>query len=230
MQAQVAYTFSKALADSSGYYGNWGGQTTPSSPYWQNLYNGHAEFGPTFFDSKHVLSVYAVYELPVGRGKKFAGNLNPVANAVVGNWQLSGIYQVRGGFPLTIFADDASGTNSRGARANCSGAAQVFGRRPSPAGGFQYFDPTAYSAPSPATFGSCGVGTIRGPGLNTLDMSFQKFFPLFENKRIEFRSEFINFTNTPILNAPGIGLGPDLGRITSSQGSRVIQMALKFLF
>jgi hypothetical protein len=230
LQAQVAYTFSKALADSSGYYGNWGGQTTPSSPYWQNLYNGHAEFGPTFFDSKHVLSVYAVYELPVGRGKKFAGNLNPVANAVVGNWQLSGIYQVRGGFPLTIFADDASGTNSRGARANCSGAAQVFGRRPSPAGGFQYFDPTAYSAPSPATFGSCGVGTIRGPGLNTLDMSFQKFFPLFENKRIEFRSEFINFTNTPILNAPGIGLGPDLGRITSSQGSRVIQMALKFLF
>jgi hypothetical protein len=61
-------------------------------------------------------------------------------------------------------------------------------------------------------------------------MSFQKFFPLFENKRIEFRSEFINFTNTPILNSPDINLGPNLGRITSSQGSRVIQLALKLHF
>jgi len=61
-------------------------------------------------------------------------------------------------------------------------------------------------------------------------MSFQKFFPLLENKRIEFRSEFINFTNTPILNSPSIGLGPDLGRITSAQGSRVIQLALKLNF
>src|SRR5262245_16795987 len=231
LQAQVAYTFSKAMADSSGYYGSWGGQTTPSSPYWQNLYNGKAEWGPTFYDSKHLLSVYAVYELPVGRGKKFGDKLHPVANAVVGNWQVSGIYQAHGGFPLTIFADDASGTRSRGARANCIGPAKVFGSQPASAKtGIKWLDPSAYSAPPPASFGSCGVGTVRGPGLNTLDLSFQNSFPMFENKRIEFRSEFINFTNTPILNSPGIGLGPDLGRITSSQGSRVIKMAQKFLF
>ena len=231
LQAQVAYTFSKAMANSSGYYGSWGGQTTPSSPYWQNLYNGKAEWGPTFYDSKHLLSVYAVYELPVGRGKKFGDKIHPVANAVVSNWQISGIDQAHGGFPLTIFADDTSGTNSRGARANCTGTAKVFGMQPaSGKTGIQWFDPNAYSAPAPASFGSCGVGTVRGPGLSTLDLSFQKFFPVVENKRIEFRSEFINFTNTPILNSPGIGLGPDLGRITSSQGSRVIQLALKFLF
>jgi hypothetical protein len=231
LQFQVAYTFSKAMADSSGYYGSWGGQTTPSSPYWQNLYDGRAEWGPTFYDAKHVLSTYAVYELPVGRGKKFGGNLHPVANAVVGNWQLSGIYQARTGFPLTIFGGDASGTNSRGARANCIGPSKVFGRHTVPGVlGFQWFDPTPYGPAAPATFGSCGVGTVRGPGLNTLDMSFQKFFPVTEGKRIEFRSEFINFTNTPILNSPSIGLGPDLGRITGSQGARTIQFALKFLF
>jgi hypothetical protein len=231
LQAQVAYTFSKAMADSSGYYGSWGGQTTPSSPYWQNLYNGKAEWGPTFYDSKHLLSVYAVYELPVGRGKKFGDNLSPVVNAVVGNWQVSGIYQAHGGFPLTIFAGDTSGTNSRGSRANCTGPAKVFGQQPaSGAVGFQWFDPNAYSAPAPASFGSCGIGTVRGPGLSTLDLSFQKSFPMLENKRIQFRSEFINFTNTPILNSPDINLGPTLGRITSSQGSRVIQLALKFLF
>lgn len=230
LQAQVAYTYSKAMANSIGYYGA-GGQTTPSSPFWQNLYDGKAQWGPTFFDAKHALSVYAVYELPVGRGKKFGDKLHPAANAVVGNWQISGIYQAHGGFPLTVAASDASGTNSRGARANCIGPANVFGKQAaSGAFGYQWFDPAAYGAPAPASFGSCGVGTVRGPGLNTLDMSFQKSFLLLENKRIEFRSEFINFTNTPILNSPDINLGPNLGRITSSQGSRVIQLALKLHF
>ena len=231
LQAHVAYTFSKAMADSSGYYGSWGGQTTPSSPYWQNLYDGRAEWGPTFFDSKHVLSVYAVYELPVGRGKKYGADLHPAVNAVVGDWQISGIYQARTGFPLTIFGGDASGTNSRGARANCNGAGEVFGKR-EVAGvlGYQWFDPTPYGPARPATFGTCGVGTVRGPGLNTLDMSFQKNFPWTETKRIEFRSEFINFTNTPILNSPSIDLGPNLGRVSGSQGARTIQFALKFLF
>src|SRR5262249_43898432 len=198
LQAQVAYTYSKAMANSSGYYGSWGGQTTPSSPYWQNLYDGKAEWGPTFFDTKHALSVYAVYELPVGRGKKFGDKLHPAANAVVGNWQISGIYQAHGGFPLTIFAtSDPSKTNSHGSRASCIGPAQVFGKQnASGAVGYQWFDPNAYDAPAPASFGSCGVGTVRGPGLSTLDLSFQKFFPLSENKQIEFRSEFINFTNT----------------------------------
>src|SRR5215475_9717423 len=231
LQAQVAYTFSKAMADSSGYYGSWGGQTTPSAPYWQNLYDGKAEWGPTFYDSKHVLSVYAVYELPVGRGKKFGDKLHPAANAVVGNWQVSGIYQAHGGFPLTIFAGDTTKTNSRGSRANCTGQAKVFGQQPATgAVGLQWFDPNAYSAPTPASFGTCGIGTVRGPGLSTLDLSFQKAFPMLENKRIQFRSEFINFTNTPILNSPDINLGPTLGRISSSQGARVIQLALKFLF
>jgi Carboxypeptidase regulatory-like domain len=231
LQFQVAYTFSKAMANSSGYYGSWGGQTTPSSPYWQNLYDSRAEWGPTFYDSKHMLSAYAVYELPVGRGKKYAASLNPVANAVIGNWQVSGIYQARTGFPLTISGDDASGTNSRGGRANCIAPAEVFGKRNVPGVlGYQWFDRNAYGPAAPASFGTCGVGTVRGPGMSTIDLSLQKFFPVTEGKRLEFRSEFINFTNTPILNSPSTGLGDALGRITSSQGARVIQLALKFLF
>jgi Carboxypeptidase regulatory-like domain len=231
LQFQVAYTYSKAMANSSGYYGSWGGQTTPSSPYWQNLYDGRAEWGPTFYDSTNMLSAYAVYELPVGRGKKFGGSLNSAVNAVVGNWQVSGIFQARSGFPLTISGGDASGTNSRGARANCIAPAEVFGKRSVPGVlGYQWFNPTAYSSAPPATFGTCGVGTVRGPGMGTVDLSFQKFFPITESKRLEFRSEFINFTNTPILNTPNAGLGPALGLITTSQGSRTIQFALKFLF
>ena len=46
LEYSVAYTYSKCMTDSSGYYGSWGGQTTPTSPYWQNLYDKKAEWGP----------------------------------------------------------------------------------------------------------------------------------------------------------------------------------------
>jgi hypothetical protein len=232
LQFQVAYTYSKVLTNSSGYYGSWGGQTVPTSPYWQNLYDMRSEWGPAYYDVTHSLSSYAVYELPVGRGKKFGNNMHKVANAVVGNWQLSGILTLRGGFPLTIAGGDASGTNSRGARANCLRPAEVFGRRNHPQGGFQWFDPAAFGPAAPGTFGTCGIGTVRGPGLHTFDLSLQKRFHLSESKWFEFRSEFINFTNTPILNI-GYGtqaLGGDLGHINNSQGARNIQFALKFFF
>ena len=65
LQYQVAYTYSKCLTDSSGYYGSWGGQTTPTSPYWQNLYDRKAEWGPCYYDVTHVLSTYAVYDIPL---------------------------------------------------------------------------------------------------------------------------------------------------------------------
>jgi len=220
------------MTDSSGYYGSWGGQTTPTSPYFQNLYNERAEKGPCYYDVTHDLTSYAVYELPVGRGKAVGKDLNPVLNAIVGNWQVSPILTLRGGFPLTISANDNSGTNSRGARADCSASPHVFGAKPiSGAPGLQWFDPTPYSQPA-SGFGTCGVGTVRGPGLATMDLGLQKSFLFSETKRLEFRTEFLNFTNHPIFNSPSTGLGSGLGQITSggSQGERNIQLALKFIF
>jgi hypothetical protein len=71
---------------------------------------------------------------------------------------------------------------------------------------------------------------VRGPGLHTADISLQKEFPIHNEKRIEFRAEFINFTNTPIYYSPATGLGPSLGQITHSQGPRNIQFVLKLYF
>jgi len=229
LQGQIAYTYSKCMTDSVGYFGAVG-QAAPTSAYWQNLYDRRSEWGPCYYDVAHVLSSYLIYELPVGRNKRWGRNLNPFINAAIGDWQLGGIVQFHGGFPLTIYADDASGTNSRGSRGNCVAPPHVFGRKPSPLGGFQWFDSASYAPPAQGTFGTCGVGTVRGPGLRTSDLSIQKEFPLGESKRLEFRAEFFNVTNTPILNSPVIGLGPYLGLIYSSQGERNIQFALKFYF
>ena len=133
---------------------------------------------------------HAVYQLPFGRNKRWGKNLNSFVNAVIGNWQVGSIVQAHGGFPLTIFSDDASGTNSRGSRANCNAPPHVFGRKPAfdaSSGqfiGFQWFDPASYGPAVPGTFGTCGVGTVRGPGLRTADLSVQKEFPLSESKSV----------------------------------------------
>jgi hypothetical protein len=230
LQYQVAYTYSKCLTNSSGYYGSWGGQTTPTSPYWQNLYDMKAEWGPCYYDVTHVLTSYAVYELPVGRNKHFGQGMNKAVDAVIGGWQTSGIFSWHGGFPLTISGGDTSGTNSRGSRADCVARGQVFGKREYSGGGYQWFDPNSYAPSQPRAFGTCGVGTVRGPGLVDLDMSAEKSFTFTERYRLTFRSDFVNAFNHPILNSPGTGLGGGLGVVQSAQPGRTVQLALKLYY
>ena len=235
LEYSVAYTYSKCMTNSSGYYGSWGGGAVPTSPYFQNLYDMKSEWGPCYYDATHVLTSYATYDLPFGRGRKYANNLNPVANVFLGGWQANAILSLHTGFPLTISASDDTGTGSRGSRANCLAPVQIYGTQNSPEGGYQWFNPADFGPETGGTFGTCGVGTVRGPGLATLDGSLAKFFNFTERYSLEFRAEATNLTNTPILNAPNAGLGSTLGLLQGSGGAsgvfgRQVQFALKFHF
>ena len=227
LEYQASYTWSKGMSDAIGYYGE-GGQAASQSAYWQNLYNPRAEWGPSYFDATHVFTANYVYELPVGRGKHFGSSWNSVTNAFLGNWQTSGIYSFHTGFPLTVRATDASGTNSRGARANCNGPARQLG---SVGPAATWFDISSYSEPLAGTLGSCGNGVLRGPDLSEFDFGVGKKIPISEAKWLEFRGEFINLTNTPIFNSPTMSVtSPLFGQIRSSQGERNVQLALKLYF
>jgi Carboxypeptidase regulatory-like domain/TonB dependent receptor len=228
---QANYTWSKCMSDSIGYYGA-GGQSAPTSAYWQNLYDNKAQWGPCFYDVTHIFSGYATYDLPFGRNRAYGKNMNRFADAVVGGWQVNAIANFHGGFPLTVNAVDRSGTKARSARANCIAPSVVFGTQNVSAtlgGGYQWFSPASFAQPA-SGFGSCGVGTVRGPGLNTVDLSFSKRFRVTEHQNLEVRGEFINLTNTPILNAPNRSIGSTLGVVNSSQGPRNIQLAMKYNF
>jgi hypothetical protein len=235
LQGQIAYTYSKCMTDSIGYFGSVG-QAATASAYWQNLYDERAEWGPCYYDVTHILASSAIYELPIGRTRRWGRNLHPVVHAAIADWRVGAIVQLHGGFPLTILANDASGTNSRGSRANCLAPPHILGRKPAldPSNGrfmgFQWFDPASYGPAVPGTFGTCGVGTVRSPGLSTADLSIQKEFPLSELKRLEFRAELFNATNTPILDSPNTFLPSNLGLVNQSQGERNIQFALKFIY
>jgi hypothetical protein len=242
LEYQVAYTFSKCMTDNSGYYGTWGSsQGVPANPYYQNLYNPRADYAPCYFDSKHILSAYSVYEIPFGHGKKFGHDVNGVVNAVAGGWSVAPIIQIHTGFPLALynFTNDPSNTGSRGARPDCGpGAGRVFGRKPAIVGGqfvgYQWFDPTPYSLPTITEgFGNCpDQGPVRGPGYGDVDLSLQKNFTITERTRLQFRADFLDAFNRTNLNTDCCftAVGPGMGIVSSSQPARNIQFALKLYY
>lgn len=98
--------------------------------------------------------------------------------------------------------------------------------------GGAWFDTTAFKEPSAGTLGSCGIGTVRGPGWDTFNLSLNKFFPIHgERQKLEFRTEVFNLTNTPQFSSPVRSVSSaTFGQLTGAQGERNIQFALKYSF
>ena len=96
------YTYSKALTNNLGYYGAGGGAAASQSAYWQDSYNGAADYGPAFFNSKHIFTFSGYYDLPFGRGKRFGGNMNRVVDLAAGGWKVGAIASLHSGLPLTV--------------------------------------------------------------------------------------------------------------------------------
>ncbi len=257
LQGQIAYTWSKCMTNSPGYFGTgWGSTNATSSggqPGWENIYNPRKEWGPCYYDQSQILTSYVTYQLPLGRGKQFGHDLNPVVNALVGNWEIGGIMTLHSGNALTLnefggwgIGGDTSHTGgiepfTLSGRPNCNGPIHVVNKRVPVSGTqpayIQWFDTTNISDPANNTFGTCGVGNVRGPRYANVDLSLHKDILFTENKRLEFRFEALNAFNHPVWTFSG---GPAngsfdqgsgiLGRITGSQGARELQLGLKFYF
>jgi hypothetical protein len=238
LQYQVSYTYAKCMSNNTGYYGTWSGSrgSSTASPYWQNIYDPKAEWAPCYYDEKHNLTAYAVYELPFGKGKKFGTNAGAALNQVIGGWTISPIFTIHGGFPLALYnnGSDQTGTASRGLRPDCNGKNTVFGRRAAAAaqgGGYQWFDPSNYS--NAAAFGTCApqIDGLRGPGYHDWDVSLQKNFLLTERFKVQFRADFLNTFNHVNLAVPNTTVQTNTTGVTqASQDPRQIQFALKLYY
>ena len=199
----LSYTWSRCMTNSQGFWGE-GGQSQAPSSWWQNTYDPAGEVGACYYNVKGVFTGYTIYELPFGRGKQFGANMSRAADAVVGGWKLSVIPTIRGGFPLTLSSnDDHSDTNSFQNRPNCIAPPRVLHKQTIGNGlyGYRWFDPASYQEPSDGYFGNCSVSSVYGPGEQNIDSSLAKIFSITEHQNIEFRAEFINTFNHPILDA-----------------------------
>jgi hypothetical protein len=232
LEAQVSYSFQKCMTNDDGYYGTWGATTQagPSGNYWQNLYNPNGDYARCYWDSTHVLSAYAVYDLPFGRGKRFGNNVPAAVNAVAGNWSINPIISWHSGFPLSLYGAGNSGTGSPENRPDC--IAPVTYPKTVTTAGIQWFGQGSFGNAAPGTFGNCPAqGPVIGPGYSDVDVSLQKNFPITENMKIQFRTDFLNIFNHPNFAVPNDSCcSGTFGVSSSTQDARELQFALKFYF
>src|SRR5690606_3178773 len=158
--------------------------------------------GRSAFDRRHMLWINAVYELPFGRDKRFLNNLHPVADAVIGGWQLSGINSFVSGAPLSINVPGATLGNGWGTRANVSGDPNASDRSAE-----EWFNTSAFSAPAQFEYGNSPIGVVEGPAAHILDLGLMKSFSIGGDNYVQLRAEAYNALNKVNLGNPGTTLG-----------------------
>jgi hypothetical protein len=253
LDAQVAYTYSKCMSDSGGFYGTWGStQTSHGQVGWTNIFAPRMDWGPCFFDETHILTSYATYQIPIGRGKALGNNMNRAMNAAVGGWEIGAALTLHSGNAMSNFEgwggqSEAYATNGASAefggdRSDCNGPVKYLKQHVAATGSHgayvQWFDPSTFSNPVPDgnqySYGTCGQGGIRGPRYADVDLSLHKAFSISERYNFEFRAEAYNAFNHANLNAPDLNIqdtGPaGFGSIASAQSNRQFQLGLKFSF
>jgi hypothetical protein len=239
----VAYTWSKSIdVGCSGFFGI-------ESCSIQNPYDLKGDRSVSGFDLTHVLTASAVAPLPFGKGRRFA-NSGHLVDYIVGNWQLNGILTLTSGTPYNvIISSDVPNVGNSAAWSGNVRANQVgdpnSGACPPPPGSPPgtpsipvhtkgcWFNSTAFGSPALYTFGTSGRNSLRADWFKNLDMSLFRDFPLGERRRLQFRAEAFNITNTPTWGIPvnDLNNSPKLGSISSTRSTeRQLQMSLKLYF
>jgi len=202
------------------------------------LNRGHSDF-----DVRHLIIADWVYQLPVGRGKKYLGSANTITDVFLGGWQWSGINRWSSGLPFSVFepgytTDWELGSNGvvtgdvKLHKHVVNGAPQVFA------------DPAAINAgtttggpirlPYPGEAGQ--RNNFRGDGTFGLDMGLAKIWKLGEYGALKFDWQVFNVTNSVRFNSSYLYLGQsltqgNLGSYSAMQNApRRMQFGLRYDF
>jgi len=98
----------------------------------------------------------------------------------------------------------------------------------------RWFDTSAFTLPTPFTFGNVArtLPDARTPGINNFSFAVVKNTPITERAGLQFRTEIFNLFNRVQFNSPGLAQGnPQFGVISGQYNDpRLIQFALRLLF
>jgi hypothetical protein len=183
--------------------------------------------------------VSAIYDLPVGNGRRFLNHMSAVPQAFFGGWSISSVSLWQTGpylTPITSPSYDAGNLNLvyRGAfqRPDCTGDANVA----SPTRD-DYFNLNAFNPIPAGPVGTCRVGSLVGPGTVAIAGGLAKTFAIGERVRLRFESTFTNLPNHLNYAPPATDVSSPstFGKITSVQasenaGNRTGQLALRLEF
>ena len=225
LMLQGAYTWSKAInmADDEGWQGttyNWGPAFS----------RNRAAAG---YDRRHVLQMGWFYDLPFGKGQKWASS-GPMAH-VIGGWNLGGITAAFTGTPFT----PTSPAGTLALPGNTQTPDQVnlnIARLEGIGVGTRFYDVSAFApvtvAPGTFRFGSMGRNSLRNPGTLKHDVTLSKNFKIGERLSASFRAEAFNFTNSRISNgfASADVTNAAFLSVRSATDERQVRFGLRFQF
>ncbi len=187
--------------------------------------------GPATFDVRNRAVGSFMWDLPVGRGRRFAGRLPGWVDIALGGWTLSAITTFATGQPVMLMAPNQTGSAIITSLPNrvCDGRSDRLSSNIRN-NGFLWFDASCFVVPDVGYFGNSGATVINGPGLNNWDVGVLKVFPLVRDSiKLQLRGEFFNAWNHAQFGQPNgnAGAGPNFGRISSTGPPRLIQVAAK---
>jgi hypothetical protein len=220
----VSYTWSKVInLGCDGYFGAEGCSV-------QQVYNLKAERSVAGFDIPHLLSANWTYDLPFGKGRQFSTG-NRALDAVIGPWSFNGIFTIRSGEPFTLGVNgDIANIGGNTYRPNIVGPAYPANRTWQ-----QYINTSSFQVPALYTYGDLGRNALRLGSSSNWDLSIFRDFPLplSEATRLQFRAEFFNAINHPVLGGclDTTVQDANFGIANCTRNTeRQIQFALKFYF
>jgi hypothetical protein len=227
----VAYTLGKSMDDSSN-----------KRDVLFNTYDEESYWGPSSYDRRHVLGFSYIYDLP------FWQSQDTLLKTLLGGWQISGASFFRTGTPFSVLrTNDIAGVGDGafGQPYNLVGDPKANSCKCFSTGSDNNFafNPAAFTAPAPGTFGNAPRNLLYNPGQQQWDIALFKNFAVGGTRRLQFRAEIFNFPNHPNLGnaqtgtVTGGGAGfadptnANFGRITTKTNDRrEIQLSLRYQF
>ncbi|MGH9469270.1 MAG: TonB-dependent receptor domain-containing protein [Terriglobia bacterium] len=218
----AAYTWSKSLDDGGG--GNSNDSEGRSNV--QNPRDIAAEYGLSDFDYSSRFTLGHLYQLPVGRGKRFLGNASGIQEAFLGGWDLRGILTLQTGAPFSLSMSTSTANTGTGQYPNrvCNGNLPASQQNIN-----RWFNTACFAAPPLYQFGNAGRNILIGPRLSTYDFALAKDFRLNERFGLTFRTEVFNIFNSANFDIPNASIGSrSAGTITGVvTNAREIQFGLR---
>ena len=199
----------------------------------QNNYDRKAERAVSAFDIPRRLTVSVAWRLPFGKNRFFVSGASRLLDLAIGGWELASFDTFQTGLPLGFGL--ARGTlGAGGTRPNAAGdpTAGISGSIESRLS--RYFNTSAFSQPPDYTFGNLSprLASVRSPGMNNINLTLSKTFPIVERLKLEFRGSAYNLLNHPVFSGPNTSFGdPSFGRISGQANfGRQMEFAMKLVF
>ncbi|MBI4892052.1 MAG: TonB-dependent receptor [Acidobacteria bacterium] len=221
----TSYVWSKNIADMCG---NAAAGNTAGCGF-QDMRNFRQERSVDNQDIPHRFVASGIYDLPFGKGRKWASGMHPVGEAIFGGWAVGSIVVWASGEPFSAVVS--------GNPANIGDREIV--NRPDIVGVLydgnrslqRDFNTAAFIANGQYKLGSSGRNVLRNRPDFNWDFSALKDFHLAERLRLQFRFEAFHASNTPRFGQPGNTLGTSaFGVISGADTPRNLQLGLKLVW